>query len=60
MLGKSRRLAFEQAAQRYVDFYLAHMALGEREQPVTPPLDDHALAHLAGKAASASTADLPV
>ena len=31
MLGESRRLAFEQAAQRYVDFYLAHMALEERE-----------------------------
>ena len=31
MLGESRRLAFEQAAQRYVDFYLAHLALEERE-----------------------------
>jgi hemerythrin-like domain-containing protein len=31
MLGESRRVAFEQAAQRYVDFYLAHMALEERE-----------------------------
>ena len=31
MLGDSRRLAFEEAAQRYVDFYLAHMALEERE-----------------------------
>ena len=31
MLGDSRRLAFEQAAQRYVDFYLAHMAMEERE-----------------------------
>ena len=31
MLGESRRLAFEQAAQRYADFYLAHMALEERE-----------------------------
>ena len=31
MLGDSRRVAFEQAAQRYVDFYLAHMALEERE-----------------------------
>ena len=31
MLGESRRLAFEQTAQRYVDFYLAHMALEERE-----------------------------
>ncbi len=31
MLGELRRAAFEQAAQRYVDFYLAHMALEERE-----------------------------
>ena len=31
MLGEPRRAAFEQAAQRYVDFYLAHMALEERE-----------------------------
>ena len=31
MLGDSRRVAFELAAQRYVDFYLAHMALEERE-----------------------------
>jgi hemerythrin-like domain-containing protein len=31
MLGEPRRLAFEQAAQRYVDFYLAHMAVEERE-----------------------------
>ncbi len=31
MLGALRRAAFEQAAQRYVDFYLAHMALEERE-----------------------------
>jgi hemerythrin-like domain-containing protein len=31
MLGDSRRVAFEEAAQRYVDFYLAHMALEERE-----------------------------
>ena len=31
MLGQPRRQAFEQAAQRYVDFYLAHMALEERE-----------------------------
>jgi hemerythrin-like domain-containing protein len=31
MLGESRRAAFEKAAQRYVDFYLAHMALEERE-----------------------------
>ena len=31
MLGEPRRLGFEQAAQRYVDFYLAHMALEERE-----------------------------
>jgi len=31
MLGEPRRLAFEQAAQRYVTFYLAHMALEEQE-----------------------------
>ena len=31
ILGDSRRLAFEEAAQRYVDFYLAHMAMEERE-----------------------------
>ena len=31
MLGEARRQAFERAAQRYVDFYLAHMALEERE-----------------------------
>ena len=31
MLGSARQAAFEQAAQRYVDFYLAHMALEERE-----------------------------
>ena len=31
MLGNSRRLAFEEAAQRYVDFYLAHMSMEERE-----------------------------
>lgn len=31
MLGESRREAFETAIERYVDFYLAHMALEERE-----------------------------
>jgi hemerythrin-like domain-containing protein len=31
MLGDSRRVAFEQAAQRYVDFYLAHMRLEEQQ-----------------------------
>jgi hemerythrin-like domain-containing protein len=31
MLGGDRREAFEQAAQRYVDFYLAHMRLEEQE-----------------------------
>jgi len=31
MLGEPRRAAFEHAAQRYVDFYLAHMAMEERE-----------------------------
>ncbi|VTU36413.1 hypothetical protein H4CHR_03907 [Variovorax sp. PBS-H4] len=31
MMGESRRKAFEQAVEHYVDFYLAHMALEERE-----------------------------
>ena len=31
MMGESRRAAFEDAAARYVDFYLAHMAVEERE-----------------------------
>jgi len=31
MMGEARRKAFEEAAQRYVDFYLSHMALEERE-----------------------------
>lgn len=31
MLGEPRRRAFEQAAERYVDFYLAHMAMEEKE-----------------------------
>ncbi|WP_213953947.1 hemerythrin domain-containing protein [Variovorax sp. dw_954] len=31
MMGESRRAAFETAVERYVDFYLAHMALEERE-----------------------------
>ncbi len=31
MMGASRCNAFEQAMTRYVDFYLAHMALEERE-----------------------------
>ena len=31
MMGDSRRVAFEQATQRYVDFYLAHMRLEEEE-----------------------------
>ncbi len=30
MMGEARREAFEQAATRYVDFYLAHMAQEER------------------------------
>lgn len=29
LLGDSRHLAFEQAAERYIDFYLAHMRLEE-------------------------------
>jgi hemerythrin-like domain-containing protein len=31
MMGEPRRQAFEDAAQRYVEFYLTHMALEERE-----------------------------
>jgi hemerythrin-like domain-containing protein len=31
MMGETRREAFEQAAQQYIDFYFAHMALEERE-----------------------------
>jgi hemerythrin-like domain-containing protein len=31
MLGESRREVFEEAATRYVDFYLSHMSLEERE-----------------------------
>jgi len=31
MIGESRRTAFEEAARRYVDFYLSHMALEELE-----------------------------
>lgn len=31
MMGERRREAFEQAAQRYVDFYLAHMSLEEKQ-----------------------------
>jgi hemerythrin-like domain-containing protein len=31
MMGEPRRAAFESAAQAYVDFYLAHMSLEERD-----------------------------
>ncbi|MDE2627794.1 MAG: hemerythrin domain-containing protein [Burkholderiales bacterium] len=31
MIGEPRREAFEHAAQRYVDFYLAHMAMEEEQ-----------------------------
>ena len=31
MMGEARRVAFEQAAQRYVEFYMAHMRLEEEE-----------------------------
>lgn len=31
MLGEARREAFETAIERYVEFYMAHMALEERE-----------------------------
>jgi hemerythrin-like domain-containing protein len=31
IMGETRRAAFERAAESYVDFYLSHMALEERE-----------------------------
>jgi len=31
MMGESRRMAFEQTAHEYVDFYLSHMAVEERQ-----------------------------
>ena len=31
MIGESRRQAFEQAVERYTDFYLEHMGMEERE-----------------------------
>ena len=31
MMGEPRRKAFEEAAERYVDFYLAHMQIEERD-----------------------------
>ena len=31
MMGEARRAGFEKAAEQYVDFYLAHMAMEERE-----------------------------
>jgi hemerythrin-like domain-containing protein len=31
MMGEARREAFESAAQQYVDFYLAHMSLEEKQ-----------------------------
>jgi hemerythrin-like domain-containing protein len=31
MMGESRRAAFEAAVERYVDFYLGHMSMEERE-----------------------------
>ncbi len=31
MIGEPRRAAFEQAVERYVEFYLTHMALEEKE-----------------------------
>ena len=40
MLGEPRREAFERDAQRYASFYLAHMALEERE---ILPLDEQTL-----------------
>lgn len=48
LLGDSRRQAFEEAAQRYVDFYLAHMRVEEQHllpeaEQVLPPEDWAAL-----------------
>jgi hemerythrin-like domain-containing protein len=40
MMGEPRREAFETAAQRYADFYLAHMAAEERD---ILPLAEHVL-----------------
>ncbi len=40
MMGETRRLAFEQAAERYVSFYLAHMAMEEQQ---ILPLAEHVL-----------------
>jgi hemerythrin-like domain-containing protein len=40
MLGEARRAAFEEAAEHYVEFYLKHMALEERE---VLPLAERAL-----------------
>jgi hemerythrin-like domain-containing protein len=40
MLGEPRRAAFEQAAQQYVDFYLQHMAVEEKQ---VLPLAERAL-----------------
>lgn len=39
VLGEARRDAFEQALRHYVDFYLSHMALEERE--VLPAAERH-------------------
>lgn len=39
MLGEPRRAAFEQAATRYVKFYLAHMGL--EEQAILPLAEQH-------------------
>ena len=40
MLGETRRAAFEEAAQRFADFYLAHMAA---EEQVVLPLAEQVL-----------------
>jgi len=47
LLGDSRRAAFEQAARRYVDFYLAHMRTEETElMPVAQRLTESDWAEL--------------
>ena len=41
MLGEPRRAEFEAAAERYIDFYLAHM--GTEEHQVLPAAEQHLL-----------------
>ncbi|WP_157265373.1 hemerythrin domain-containing protein [Azohydromonas aeria] len=41
MMGEARRLEFEAAAERYVNFYLSHM--GTEEQTILPAAEKHLL-----------------